>query len=61
MKVTQGGKALDAVSTDFSLTGLRLRLPQAVDQGQALDLAVYLPSENLERYENGSPCASPDG
>jgi methyl-accepting chemotaxis protein len=56
VKISQGGgNMVEAVSSDFSLTGLRLRLPQPVNEREKIDLSLYLPNENLDRYEHQDP------
>ncbi|MBI5659374.1 MAG: Tar ligand binding domain-containing protein [Nitrosomonadales bacterium] len=60
VKMNQGGHELEAVSSDFSLTGLCLRLPRQVNEGEhadlsiklPADLSVYLPNENLDQYRH---------
>jgi methyl-accepting chemotaxis protein len=55
VRITQGGTTFEAVASDFSLTGLRLRLIQPVREREQLDLAVYLPNDDLDQYENQEP------
>ena len=55
VKMSQGGNMVEAVSSDFSLTGLRLRLPQPANERAPIDLSVYLPDENLDKYEHQNP------
>ncbi len=55
VKVLQSGATLDAVSSDFSLTGLRLRLHQQANEREQVDLALYVPHEEMTHYENQEP------
>jgi len=55
VKMSQGGNTVEAVSSDFSLTGLRLRLPQPVNEREQIDLSLYLPNDNLDQYEHQKP------
>lgn len=55
VKLTQGDTMLEAVASDFSLKGLRLRLTQAVREREQLDLALYLPHDDLGHYANQDP------
>ncbi|TXT25065.1 MAG: methyl-accepting chemotaxis protein [Gallionellaceae bacterium] len=58
VKLSQGDRAIEAVSSDFSLTGLRLRLPHTLSERDHVDLAIRipvdlsinLPDEDLNRY-----------
>jgi methyl-accepting chemotaxis protein len=55
VKVSQDGREVDAVSTDFSMSGMRLRIAHAVDEKKHLALSILLPDENLDRYSNQKP------
>ena len=55
VKITQGDTMFEAVASDFSLAGLRLRLPRPVHEREPLDLALYLPSDNLKHYTEQEP------
>ena len=55
VKVTQGETSFEAVASDFSLKGIRLRLAQAVRESEPVDLALYLPNANLEQYARQEP------
>jgi len=55
VKMSQGGNTVEAVSSDFSMTGLRLRLPQAVNERAQVDLSLYLPNDDLDQYERQRP------
>ncbi len=53
--VNQAGNTQEGVSSDFSLTGMCLRLPQAVDRNAPLDLFLYLPSDDMQNYVKQEP------
>ena len=55
VKITQGDTMLEAVASDFSLKGLRLRLTQPVREHEQLDLALYLPHDDLGQYAKQDP------
>jgi len=55
VKISQGGTTFEAVASDFSLKGLRLRLSQPVREREQLDLALYLPNDDLDQYERQEP------
>lgn len=55
VKIAQGGDMVEAVSSDFSMTGLRLRLPHPLNQRAQIDLSLYLPNDNLDKYEHQNP------
>lgn len=45
----------EAVASDFSLKGLRLRITHPIREGEQLDLALYLPNDDLDQYERQEP------
>lgn len=53
--VKQGDNVLEAISKDFSLSGMRLQLPQTLDENQAVALEVWLPQKSLDAYEHQTP------
>jgi methyl-accepting chemotaxis protein len=55
VKITQDGTTFEAVASDFSLKGLRLRLTQPVREREQLELALYLPNDDLYHYEKQEP------
>ena len=55
VKVMQGGRELDAVSSDFSMLGLQLRMAQTVNASEPLTVSVTVPSDDLEHYSNQPP------
>ncbi|HTY03123.1 MAG TPA: cache domain-containing protein [Rhodocyclaceae bacterium] len=55
VKVIQGRDVIEAVSRDFSMTGLRIKLTRPLNEGEQADLALYLPSDDLAEYEGQEP------
>lgn len=53
---TQGGKTLEGVTCDFSMSGVQLALQSALQEKQPVELRIYLPDNNLDQYENQQPC-----
>jgi methyl-accepting chemotaxis protein len=52
---TQNGNYSECSSLDFSLTGMRLMLNNKLDAAQPVELAVYLPLDDLGQYEKQDP------
>jgi len=55
VRISQGSTVCEAVASDFSLKGLRLRLAQAVHEHEQLEVALYLPNDNLAQYARQEP------
>ena len=55
VKMCQAGDQTEALSSDFSLTGLRLRVSEPMRVNQPVDLSLYLPYEDIQRYESQLP------
>ena len=55
VKITQDGTTFEAVASDFSVKGLRLRITQPVREREHLDLALYLPNDDLDQYKKQEP------
>ncbi|TAN71168.1 MAG: methyl-accepting chemotaxis protein [Gallionella sp.] len=55
VKAGQGGKNLEGVTRDFSMTGINLVLTSPLEQDKELDLGIYLPCEDMEQYKNQIP------
>ena len=55
IKVAQGDKPLEAVSSDFSMTGLRLRLPLPLNEREPIALSIFLPKDYLDEYSTQNP------
>ncbi len=51
VRVQQGDQTIEAVTSDFSMTGMKLRLSQPMNEAEPLNLAIYLPNEDMEKYE----------
>ncbi len=51
VKLIQDGQTIDALSSDFSMTGLRLRLTQSINDREPIELAINLPNQDLNQYE----------
>ncbi len=50
-----GDENIEGLCRDFSLSGLQLLLPKRVAKVDALNLEVYLPYEELGRYQSQAP------
>ncbi len=55
VKISQEGSTFESVASDFSLKGLRLRLTQPIAGPDRVDLALYLPHDDLAVYETQAP------
>lgn len=55
VQAKQGKNVHECSSLDFSMTGLRLALHNTLDAKQILELELFLPQANLEKYENQKP------
>ena len=55
VRVMQNGKEQDAVSSDFSMVGVCLRVAEPVDKKQPLTLSLRLPDDDLHKYSNQPP------
>jgi methyl-accepting chemotaxis protein len=55
LKIHQGADPQEGVCTDFSLSGLRLRVVRPLDPGRPVDLGLFMPDDNLERYSRQAP------
>jgi len=55
VRISQNNLASEAVSLDFSLTGMRLALPVCFNKNLPLDLGILLPDNDLERYSRQTP------
>ena len=43
------------MSSYFSLTGMRIRLPKPANVHEQVELGIYLPNEDIEQYERQTP------
>jgi methyl-accepting chemotaxis protein len=55
VKISQNGNTCEAVSSDFSMTGMRLKTTQAANEREAVELGLYMPNDDLDQYENQDP------
>ena len=55
VKMQLDGRQIETVTSDFSMTGLGLRLPRAINEREQVELSVYLPNEDLKQYERQEP------
>jgi methyl-accepting chemotaxis protein len=55
VKVSQRGNAMEGLSQDISLKGLRLKLSKPMNEQEQIDLFLYLPSDDLNQYQNQAP------
>jgi methyl-accepting chemotaxis protein len=55
VQATQGGTPIECSSLDFSLAGMRLALHEKLNDKRPVELAVYLPQNELDQYEHQSP------
>lgn len=55
VKVAQGTEHLEGVTNDFSMTGMNLSLPHPIKPDAKLNLAIYLPYEDIAKYESQTP------
>lgn len=55
VRVKQSGQSQEGICADFSLNGLRLRLTQAIDAQQPIEVSIFVPDENLDSYTRQEP------
>jgi methyl-accepting chemotaxis protein len=55
VKIKQAGNAIESSTLDLSMAGMRLRLNEKLNDKQPLELEIFLPQENLEKYEQQTP------
>lgn len=55
VKISQDGKEQGAVSSDFSMSGLCLRIARSIDKTRPLALSLLLPSDDLNNYSSQKP------
>lgn len=55
VKVKQGKREIESLAKDFSLTGLKLLLPEPVDASKGVELEVLLPCNDPEAYMKQDP------
>ena len=57
VRFRQGEHHYESISSDFSLTGMKLRLHQMLDANSPIDLEIFTPYDDLTRYESQRPVA----
>lgn len=55
VSIAQGSRHLEGVTNDFSLTGMNLSLPHPLESNAKLNLSIYLPYEDMQKYESQVP------
>ena len=55
VNVIQGGKEIESLAKDFSLTGMKLLLPEPLDASKSIDMDILLPNEDPEAYRKQDP------
>ena len=55
VQVSQGGKTIEGSSIDFSMSGIRLLLSEELSETKVVEMAVYLPKDDLTQYEHQTP------
>jgi methyl-accepting chemotaxis protein len=55
VKARQGSANIECSSLDLSLAGMRLRVSQKLDEQKPLELELFLPQEELKKYEQQIP------
>lgn len=55
VKLSQDGNTMEGVTSDFSLTGMRLRIPRSLLNDKELAIALYLPNKDLQEFQNQMP------
>ena len=55
VKIEQGMRNLEGVTNDFSMTGMNLSLSHPLESDVKLDLGVYLPHNDMEKYKSQTP------
>jgi methyl-accepting chemotaxis protein len=55
VKISQGSQKLEGITNDFSMTGMKLSLPHPLEPDVRLDLGIYLPYGDVEKYKSQIP------
>ncbi|SDH97121.1 methyl-accepting chemotaxis protein [Propionivibrio dicarboxylicus] len=55
VKLSQEGNTLEGIASDFSTSGLRIRIPKAVHKDKAVSVSLYLPHADLDHYGAQAP------
>lgn len=57
VKVDNAGILLEGISSDFSLTGIQLRISEQLAKRERAELKIYLPKADIKEYERQQPLA----
>lgn len=55
VRVSQNGQAYDGITRNLSLSGMQLRVSEALDQQAPLELALFLPQEDRSAFAKQTP------
>lgn len=55
VKVHHHGHITEGISSDFSLSGIQIRLCEAISSGETIAMDVYLPHDDLNQYARQEP------
>jgi len=55
VKLRHDGRELEGISSDFSLSGIKIRASEKLAKGEVIDIAIYLPYADVTRYANQTP------
>lgn len=55
VKVRNESGLMEGISSDFSLSGIQLRVSEPLDQPQNCELLVYMPKADIGQYETQTP------
>lgn len=55
VNVRQGEREIESLAKDFSLTGMKLIVPEGVDPGKNIDLEILVPYDDHDAYMNQDP------
>lgn len=55
VKLTQESQTIEGIASDFSTSGLRVRIPQALQKDKELSISLYLPHEDIDQYGSQEP------
>ncbi|MHB1099021.1 MAG: methyl-accepting chemotaxis protein [Burkholderiales bacterium] len=55
VQASQGGRKIESLAKDFSLTGLRMLLTHPVDASKNIEMEIRLPCDDAEKYMKQNP------
>ena len=55
VKVHHQGKITEGISSDFSLSGIQIRLCEPISRDENIDIDVYVPHDDLDQYARQEP------